>query len=95
MTAPVHHFPPPFSARTAWVIALTSLLLCLLFGVLVDAGQPARWHRYTQTRLDATTVIDVVKDVYSGQCFAVYRLTVYGPGVSAAPLGPVPCEAAR
>lgn len=82
------------TSRTASTLALTLLLLSLLFVAVTGAAQAARWHRYAQTRLDETTVIDVVKDVYSQKCYAVYRgeNRYQQLPISLAPLGPVPCE---
>ena len=83
--------------RLAWWLAFL-----LGLGGAYAYGQTARWHRYAQSRLDPTTVIDVVKDVYSQRCYAVYRV-VERPMFADAPsetralasLGEVPCEATR
>ena len=84
--------------RLAWWLAFL-----LGLGGAYAYGQTARWHRYAQSRLDPTTVIDVVKDVYSQRCYAVYRVNELGDAgllrdmvrPALAPLGEVPCVATR
>jgi hypothetical protein len=63
-------------------------------GSAVLEAQQARWHRYTQSQLDPATHVDVVKDVFSQRCYAVY-VTVgvgYPRAVAATSLGEVPCD---
>lgn len=75
------------TSRTASTLALTLLLLSLLFVAVTGAAQQARWHRYSQSVLDPLTTIDTVKDVFSGQCYAVYVHTP-SPGAVTSGAGP-------
>lgn len=91
------------------IVVAAIFALAGYYGGVLLAQQQARWHRYQHSRLDATTQIDVVKDVYSQRCYAVYRIDE--PGVDAqsssvltardmrrpavASLGEVPCEARK
>lgn len=54
-----------------------------------------RFHRYAQSKLDAQTYLDLVKDVASGTCWLVYvaeRPADNGRAISATTLGPVKCD---
>lgn len=83
----------PANRRLVWWLTL----LLGLGGTYGLAQSIPRFHRYALTHLDATTTIDVVKDVATGTCWAVYR-TRHRSGYSVTEqaavttLGAVPCQ---
>ena len=70
----------------------------LLQGSTVSAGGPPaavpRFHRFSITKLDEATVLDMVKDASpaSEKCWLVYRARQVGHSIAVTNLGEVPCE---
>lgn len=57
----------------------------------------ARFHRYAMTRLDDTTMLDLVKDARTQTCVLVYVSVNHFPSFASnaravTSLGPVPCD---
>lgn len=83
------------------LVAVTLIAVAMTLVAVTVQAQQARWHRYAQSRIDDYTSIDVLKDVYSKKCYAIYVAgkTQYFDAplmpASVALLGEVPCDAPK